>query len=193
MPAKASPVRSPAQIMSTISPANVTRAAPRGMRATARSMVPLSRCGPGTRTMQGQTRISRRSRSGLIHAASTPTIPADRAARNGGIRELMLMRAAPRRNNAPRAALSAMTNAVARSASPKITPRATAPAAARQTKRSRETGGSCSIDLSAARASAASMRSISTLRRTSSAAATLRMSMPDGSARRIRGATWTSV
>src|SRR5271170_6915262 len=85
-----------------------------------------------------------------------------------------------RRNTAPAAALSAINARLKGRASPKMTPRAAAPAPARAAKRKVDAGGSRAIAFSAAAAPLTSSRPAETRSSTSIVFMTLFMSTPTG-------------
>ena len=108
-------------------------------------MAPLSRWGPGTSTMQGQTATRRSCELRWYRTARAPTTPAKRAAQKGWMNRFVLRAANTRRTMAPMAALKTIKPTAARCETPKITARAAAPAAAASVNSQVAAGGAFPI------------------------------------------------
>ena len=87
----------------------------------------VRKCGPGTRTMHGQTATRRNDELRCSRPATAPITPARRAAQNGCKNRFELNRPSKRRSMAPAPALKNISTAAAMRSTPKITASATAP------------------------------------------------------------------
>src|SRR3984957_2070722 len=112
-----------------------------------RSSAPLSTCGPGTRIMHGQTEMRRADELNSYRTAHSPEHPAESPAANGCRKTFALYGATLRRRIAPAAALRNTNAAADRCSTPKITAKATAPAAAASVKSHVGAGGAPEIVL----------------------------------------------
>ncbi len=164
------------------------------MRVRARSIAPLRICGPGTSTMQGQNATSDWALERCSRPAAAPITPAIRAADSGSRKALPPSLPRPRRASAPSPALTAISSRLTTSNTPKITPSAAAPMAAKSAKRRVEADGVRPAASIAARASAAGMAPSTTWSITVWTASTVPMFTPSGAAGTTSGAeAWSSA
>jgi len=121
------------------------RAPPSDIRPQTRSSALFKKCGPGTSTMHGQTATRRKDEVRSKRTARPPITPARIAAEKGCRNGFSLSRPSPRRRSAPAPALTKMSPAADMCWRPKITAKATAPAAAANTKSQVGAGGDRSM------------------------------------------------